>query len=206
MGGLMYSNNFTGSYTQVTEWTKSVVLVLLIPAPGPFDIIFLSSASLVVMPSVWRSATLLVPMPRNSVNTSTTVSAVPIMLLTLLMTKSLKPALLKMVITQASTPQTVSSKPILNRPSPSVLLLRNHTVFAFPLPPTVKLSLVQPCFLAYLLRLLRLLPPGPRDNLEHWLVLLDLLKVLLLMQLALPFLASRLLLVSPLLLFSCHKE
>jgi hypothetical protein len=148
-------------------------------------------------------------MPRNSVNISTTVSAAPIMLLTLLMTKSLKPALLKMVITQASTPQTVSSKPTLNHPSPSVLLLLNHTVFASPLPPTVKLSLVQPYFLAYLLRLLRLLlmpPPGPRDNLEHRLVLLDLLKAPLLMQLPLPCLASRLLWVSPLLLFSSHKD
>jgi hypothetical protein len=129
------------------------------------------------------------------------------------MTRSLKLALLKMVISQVSTPQTVSSKPTLNHPSPSALLLLNHTVFAFLLPPTVKLSLVQHYFLAYLLCLLRLLlvrrrrrvpPPGPRDNLEPRLMLPDLLKVLLLMRLPLPILASHLL-VSLSLLFSYRK-
>jgi hypothetical protein len=150
-------------------------------------------------------------MPHSSVNISTTVSAVPIMLLTLLMTRSLKPALLKTVISQVSTPQTVSSKPTLNHPSLSALLLLNHILFAFLLPPTVKLSLVQHYFLAYLLCLLRLLlvrrrapPLGPRDNLELRLMLPDLLKVLLLMRLPLPFLDSRLL-VSSSLLFSYHK-
>lgn len=95
------------------------------------------------------------------------------MLLTLLVTRSLKPALLKTVISQVSTPQTALFKLTLNHPSPSALLLLNHTVFAFLLPRTVKLSLVQHYFLAYLLCLLRLLlvlrrvpPPGPRDNLE----------------------------------------
>jgi hypothetical protein len=153
-------------------------------------------------------------MPHSTVNISTTVSAVLTMLLTPLVTRSLKPALLKTVISQVSTPQTVSSKPTLNHPSPSALLLLSHTVFAFRLPPTVKLSLVQHYFLAYLLCLLRPLlvrrrrrrfSPGPRDNLEPRLMLPDLLKALLLMRLPLPFLASRLL-VSLLVLFSYRKE
>lgn len=131
------------------------------------------------------------------------------MLLTRLMTRSLKPALLKTVISQVSTPQTVSSKRTLNHPSPSALLLLNRTVFVFLLPPTVKLSLVQHYFLAYLLRLLRLLlvrrrHPGPRDNLGPQLMLPDLLKVLLLMRVLLPFLSSRLL-VSLSLPFSYRK-
>lgn len=150
-------------------------------------------------------------MPQSSVNISTTVSAVPITLLTLLMTRSLNPALLKTAISQVSTPQTVSSKPTLNHLNPSALLLLNLTVFAFLLPPTVKLSLVQHYFLAYLLCLLRLLlvrrqasPLGPQHNLEPPLMLPDLLKVLLLMRLHSPFLVSRLL-VSSLLLYSYHK-
>lgn len=147
-------------------------------------------------------------MPQSSVNISTTESAVPIMLLTLLMTRSLNPALLKTAIFQVSTPQTVSSKLTLNHPNLSALLLLNLTVFAFLLPPTVKLSLVQHYFLAYLLCLLRLLlvrrPPDPRDNLEPRLMLQDLLKVLLLMRLPLPFLVSRLL-VSSLPLYSYLK-
>jgi hypothetical protein len=136
------------------------------------------------------------------------------MLLTLHMTRSLKPALLKTVISQVSTHQTVSSKPTPNRLNPWAQLLLNHTVFAFLLPPTVKLSLVQHYFLAYLLSLLRLLlvqvrrrvppPPGPLDNLEPQLMLPDLLKVLLLMRLPSPFLVSRLL-ASLLLLFSYRK-
>ena len=150
-------------------------------------------------------------MPQSSVNISTTESAVPIMLLTLLMTRSLNPALLKTAIFQVSTPQTVSSKLTLNHPNLSALLLLNLTVFAFLLPPTVKLSLVQHYFLAYLLCLLRLLlvrrqvsPPGPQHNLEPPLMLPDLLKVLLLMRLPLPFLVSRLL-VSSLPLYSYLK-
>ena len=136
------------------------------------------------------------------------------MLLMLLVTRSLKPALLKTVISQVYTPQMVSSKPTLNHRSPSALLLLNHTVFAFLLPPTVKLSLVQHYFLAYLLCLLRLhlvrrrrrVPfPGPRDNLEPQLMLPDLLKVPLLMRLPLPFLASQPLLVLLVLLFSYRK-
>ena len=137
------------------------------------------------------------------------------MLRTLLVTKSLKPALLKTVTTQVSTHQTVSFKPTLNHPNPLALSPLNRTVFAFPLPPTVKPSLVPPYFLANLLRLLRLLlvyprrrllPRGPRDKLEPRLVLLDLLKLLLLMQLPLPFLVSRPLSVSPLLPFFSYKR
>jgi hypothetical protein len=151
-------------------------------------------------------------MPQSSVNIFTTVSAVPIMLPMLLVTRSLRLALLKTVISQVSTPQTVSPIPTLNRPSPSALLLLNHTLSAFLLPPIVKLSLVQRYFLAYLppLRLLRLLPvrrrvppPGPQGNLEP-----RLLRVLLRlprpMRLPLPFLVCRLL-VSSFLLFSYRK-
>lgn len=173
--------------------------------------LFLSLASWVVMPSVSKPVTPLVLMPHSSVNISTTVSAVPIMLPTLLKTRSLKPALLTTPITQVSTPQMVSSKPTLNHPSLSAQLLLYHIPLAFLLPPTVKLSLVEHCFLAYLLRLLRLLlvrprvpPPGPRDNLEPRLMLPDLLQVPLPMRLPLPFLVSRLL-VSYLLLFSYCK-
>ena len=163
------------------------------------------------MHSVWKSVTPLVPVPHSSVNIYTTVSAVPIMLLTPLMTRSLNPVLLKTAISQVSTPQTVSSKHTLNHLSPLALLPLNHTVFVFLLPPTVKLSLVRPYFLAYLLCLLRLHlihrrvpPPDPRDNLEPQLMLPDLLKALLLMQLPLTFLSSRLL-VSLSLLFSYRK-
>ena len=127
-------------------------------------------------------------MRQITVNTSTIVSVVLIMLPMLLKTKSLKSALLKTVTFQVSTLQTVSSRRTPNHLSLSALSLLNHIVFAFPRPPIVRLSLVQHYLPAYplCLRLLLVHRPrlaGPRGGLQRLLVLPGLLKVLLLMRL-----------------------
>ena len=151
-------------------------------------------------------------MLHSSVNISTIVLAVLIILLTLLETRYLKLVLLKTVISQVSILRMVSSKPTLNHRSLLVLLLSDPIVFAFLLRQTAELFLAHPYLLACLLRLLLVYLPrrripllGSRNNLERRLVLLDLFKLLMLMRVFLDFLESRLLLVLLLLLFSCRK-